>query len=63
MRVCPRARPRPFPSQREFIGGDNAVIIQGVDSREAGAAHYSTVHGAGRLFSHSEDTELLRARR
>jgi tRNA-splicing ligase RtcB (3'-phosphate/5'-hydroxy nucleic acid ligase) len=42
-----------FPGQRGFVGGsmgDDAVIIEGVDSDEARAAMYSTVHGAGRLF-------------
>jgi tRNA-splicing ligase RtcB (3'-phosphate/5'-hydroxy nucleic acid ligase) len=42
-----------FPGQRGFVGGsmgDDAVIIEGVDSPEAKASLYSTVHGAGRLF-------------
>jgi tRNA-splicing ligase RtcB len=42
-----------FPGQRGFVGGsmgDDAVIIEGIDSAEARAALYSTVHGAGRLF-------------
>jgi tRNA-splicing ligase RtcB (3'-phosphate/5'-hydroxy nucleic acid ligase) len=42
-----------FPGQRGFVGGsmgDDAVILEGVDSEEAKAALYSTVHGAGRLF-------------
>jgi tRNA-splicing ligase RtcB len=42
-----------FPGQQGFIGGsmgDDAVIIEGVDSPEAKAALYSTVHGAGRVF-------------
>ena len=34
--------------------GDDAVIIEGVDSPEAKAALYSTVHGAGRLFGRNE---------
>lgn len=41
------------PGQRGFIGGsmgDDAVIIEGVDSEQARASLYSTVHGAGRLF-------------
>ena len=43
-----------FPGQRGFVGGsmgDDAVILEGVDSPEAKAGLYSTVHGAGRLFS------------
>ena len=46
-----------FPGQRGFVGGsmgDDAVIIEGVDSEEARAALYSTVHGAGRLFGRRE---------
>jgi tRNA-splicing ligase RtcB len=45
------------PGQRGFVGGsmgDDAVIIEGVDSPEAKAALYSTVHGAGRLFGRNE---------
>ena len=43
-----------FPGQRGFVGGsmgDDAVILEGIDSEEARASLYSTVHGAGRLFS------------
>jgi tRNA-splicing ligase RtcB len=46
-----------FPGQRGFVGGsmgDDAVIIEGVDSPEAKASMYSTVHGAGRLFGRKE---------
>jgi tRNA-splicing ligase RtcB len=46
-----------FPGQRGFVGGsmgDDAVIIEGMDSPEARAALYSTVHGAGRLFGRNE---------
>jgi tRNA-splicing ligase RtcB len=46
-----------FPGQRGFVGGsmgDDAVIIEGVDSPEARASLYSTVHGAGRLFGRME---------
>jgi tRNA-splicing ligase RtcB (3'-phosphate/5'-hydroxy nucleic acid ligase) len=46
-----------FPGQRGFIGGsmgDDAVIVEGVDSEEAKASFYSTVHGAGRLFGRKE---------
>lgn len=46
-----------FPGQRGFIGGsmgDDAVIVEGVDSDEAKASLYSTVHGAGRLFGRKE---------
>src|SRR3954462_12753875 len=43
-----------FPGQRGFIGGsmgDDAVIIEGVDSPVAREALFSTVHGAGRIMS------------
>jgi len=43
-----------FPNQRGFVGGsmgDNAVIIEGVDSALSKEALYSTVHGAGRVMS------------
>jgi tRNA-splicing ligase RtcB (3'-phosphate/5'-hydroxy nucleic acid ligase) len=46
-----------FPGQRGFVGGsmgDDAVIIEGVDSDEARASLYSTIHGAGRLFGRKE---------
>jgi tRNA-splicing ligase RtcB len=46
-----------FPGQRGFVGGsmgDDAVIIEGVDSEEARASLYSSIHGAGRLFSRRE---------
>jgi len=43
-----------FPRQRGFVGGsmgDDAVIIEGIDSDESRKALYSTVHGAGRIMS------------
>ena len=43
-----------WPGQRGFVGGsmgDDAVIVEGVDSDASRAALHSTVHGAGRLFS------------
>jgi tRNA-splicing ligase RtcB (3'-phosphate/5'-hydroxy nucleic acid ligase) len=46
-----------FPGQLGFVGGsmgDDAVIIEGIDSEESRAALYSTVHGAGRLFGRKE---------
>jgi tRNA-splicing ligase RtcB (3'-phosphate/5'-hydroxy nucleic acid ligase) len=46
-----------FPGQRGFVGGsmgDDAVILEGVDSAEAKASLYSTVHGAGRMFGRKE---------
>ena len=43
-----------FPGQRGFVGGsmgDDAVILEGVQSSLSRAAYYSTVHGAGRVMS------------
>ena len=38
---------------RRFMG-DDAMIIEGVESPQARASLYSTVHGAGRLFGRKE---------
>ncbi len=46
-----------FPGQKGFVGGsmgDDCVILEGVDSEDAKASLYSTVHGAGRLFGRKE---------
>ncbi len=46
-----------FPGQRGFVGGsmgDDAVILEGIDSAASRASLYSTVHGAGRLFGRNE---------
>lgn len=46
-----------FPGQRGFVGGsmgDDAVILEGVESEASRAALYSTVHGAGRVTSRKE---------
>jgi len=46
-----------FPGQQGFIGGsmgDDAVIVEGVDSPASRAALYSTVHGAGRVMSRTQ---------
>jgi tRNA-splicing ligase RtcB len=43
-----------FPGQKGFIGGsmgDDAVIVEGVDSPASREALFSTVHGAGRIMS------------
>jgi tRNA-splicing ligase RtcB len=43
-----------FPGQKGFVGGsmgDDAVIIEGVDSAASRDALFSTVHGAGRIMS------------
>jgi tRNA-splicing ligase RtcB len=52
-----------FPGQRGFVGGsmgDDAVIIEGVDSPQARASLYSTIHGAGRLFGRKEAKRRFR---
>lgn len=46
-----------FPGQKGFIGGsmgEDAVIVEGVDSPQSAALLYSTVHGAGRICSRTE---------
>jgi tRNA-splicing ligase RtcB (3'-phosphate/5'-hydroxy nucleic acid ligase) len=46
-----------FPGQRGFVGGsmgDDAVILEGIDSTKAREALYSTIHGAGRVMSRTE---------
>jgi tRNA-splicing ligase RtcB len=46
-----------FPGQKGFIGGsmgDDAVIVEGVESAASRAALYSTVHGAGRVMSRTQ---------
>lgn len=46
-----------FPGQRGFVGGsmgDDAVIVEGVESEASRRALYSTIHGAGRLFGRKE---------
>jgi len=43
-----------FPGQKSFVGGsmgDDAVIIEGIDSPISREALFSTVHGAGRIMS------------
>jgi tRNA-splicing ligase RtcB len=43
-----------FPGQKGFVGGsmgDDAVIIEGIDSPASRDALFSTVHGAGRIMS------------
>lgn len=46
-----------FPGQRGFIGGsmgENAVIVEGIDSADSPLSLHSTVHGAGRVMSRTE---------
>jgi len=46
-----------FPAQKGFVGGsmgDNAVIIEGIDSPVSREALFSTIHGAGRIMSRTQ---------
>lgn len=46
-----------FPGQKGFVGGsmgDNAVIVEGIESKESSSTLYSTVHGAGRVMGRME---------
>lgn len=52
-----------FPGQKGFVGGsmgDNAVIIQGVDSELSRKSLYSTVHGAGRVMGRMDAKRSLK---
>jgi tRNA-splicing ligase RtcB len=51
-----------WPGQRGFVGGsmgDDAVIVEGIDSTPARASLYSTVHGAGRLVGRQEAKRMF----
>ncbi len=55
-----------FPGQRGFVGATMAepsVILEGVDSDDASASLYSTVHGAGRVMSRTQAAGKKRWRR
>ena len=55
-----------FPGQRGFVGGsmgDNAVIVEGIDSDESKDALYSTVHGAGRVMGRREAKGKIKKKR
>ena len=46
-----------FPGQKGFVGGsmgDEAVIIEGIDSPVSREALFSTIHGAGRIMSRTQ---------
>jgi tRNA-splicing ligase RtcB (3'-phosphate/5'-hydroxy nucleic acid ligase) len=54
------------PAQEGFVGGsmgDESVILEGVESSDAEASLYSTVHGAGRVMSRSQAAGRVRRRR
>ncbi|MBV9117277.1 MAG: RtcB family protein [Acetobacteraceae bacterium] len=51
-----------WPGQRGFVGGsmgDDAVIVEGIDSPAARASLHSTIHGAGRLFGRKQAKRTL----
>jgi Uncharacterized conserved protein len=51
-----------FPGQEGFVGGsmgDDAVIIEGVDSQESRDSLYSTIHGAGRVMGRNVAKKTL----
>lgn len=46
-----------FPGQRGFVGGsmgDDAVILEGIESEAGRSTFHSTIHGAGRVSSRKE---------
>ena len=54
------------PGQEGFVGGsmgDDSVILEGVESRDAEASLYSTVHGAGRVMSRTKAAGRVRRRK
>ena len=54
------------PGQQGFVGGsmgDASVILEGVESSDAEAALFSTVHGAGRIMSRSQAAGRVRRRK
>ena len=57
--VCRKGATPARPGQKGFVGGsmgDDAVIVEGVESPESKALFYSTVHGAGRVMSRTAAT-------
>ena len=54
------------PGQEGFVGGsmgDESVILEGVESADAEASLYSTVHGAGRVMSRTQAAGRVRRRK
>jgi tRNA-splicing ligase RtcB len=54
------------PGQEGFVGGsmgDESVILEGVESRDAEDSLYSTVHGAGRIMSRTQAAGKVRRRK
>jgi tRNA-splicing ligase RtcB (3'-phosphate/5'-hydroxy nucleic acid ligase) len=54
------------PGQEGFVGGsmgDESVILEGVESKDATDSLYSTVHGAGRVMSRTQAAGRVRRRK
>jgi tRNA-splicing ligase RtcB (3'-phosphate/5'-hydroxy nucleic acid ligase) len=54
------------PGQEGFVGGsmgDESVILEGVESSDAEASLFSTVHGAGRVMSRTKAAGRVRRRK
>jgi tRNA-splicing ligase RtcB len=54
------------PGQEGFVGGsmgDDSVILEGVESPDADASLFSTVHGAGRVMSRTKAAGRIRRRK
>ena len=54
------------PGQAGFVGGsmgDDSVILEGVESPDAEASLFSTVHGAGRVMSRTQAAGRMRRRK
>lgn len=52
-----------FPGQRGFVGGsmgDDAVIIEGIDSSDSVRGLYSAMHGAGRVMGRREAAGVIK---
>ncbi len=57
--VCRKGATPARPGQKGFVGGsmgDDAVIVEGVESPASRTLFYSTVHGAGRVMSRTAAT-------
>ncbi len=52
-----------FPGQKGFVGGsmgDDAVIVEGLDSPISRESLFSTIHGAGRIMSRTASQREIR---
>ena len=55
------AQPQHFPGQRGVVSsmGNDALILEGVESAKAAWSFYSTAHCAGRLFGRKDAKRQL----